>query len=101
MLVGLLTRIAGLALAGTMLTAIWLTTSGPAWQAGTATLGSIPRHAAFDASAWSTPLWQLACLAMSLAVFFTGAGALSFDRMLFSAPGEGKPAKPAAKPEGK
>ncbi|MDX9911686.1 MAG: DoxX family membrane protein [Phycisphaerales bacterium] len=100
-LVGLLTRFAGLALVFVMLTAIWLTTSGPAWQAGTARLGFIPGHDPFDGQAWTTPLMQLICLAMSLSVFLTGAGALSFDNMLFGGSAPAKPTKPAPKPEGK
>lgn len=90
-LVGLLTRLSGLALAGTMVTALWTTTIGPAIAYGTTWLFIIPLPLAQDGSAmmWHDPAayatlgWQLALFAMGLAVFFGGSGALSVDRLLF------------------
>lgn len=82
-LLGLLTRFSALNLAGTMLVAAWLTELGPAIQQGQTVLGIIPDRPAFDIAAWKTLFWQLALLAGAMSVFFTGAGALSLDRMIF------------------
>ncbi|MBL8764975.1 MAG: DoxX family protein [Phycisphaerae bacterium] len=83
LLIGMLTRLAALALGGTMIGAVWLTQIGPAVQSGKTVLGFLPDRSAFDIQAWQTPLWQVALLAMALSVVFSGAGALSIDRSLF------------------
>lgn len=87
-LVGLLTRVAAVMLAGTMITAIWLTQIGPAIQSGHAFLGFLPDQPAFGLDAAGNPVlvmlfWQLALLCISLALACTGPGFLSFDRALF------------------
>ncbi len=96
-LLGLMTGISSLALAGTMAGAIWLTTIGPAIQSGRTVLGFLPDHAAF-APAWIGPLWQFALLCAALGLAAAGSGAMAFDRLLFApAPPPPKPApKPAA-----
>lgn len=82
-LLGLMTRFSALGLAGTMVVALWLTEIGPAIQVGTTVLGFLPGYDRFDIGAWTRPLWQGAMLAMAASLFFTGAGALSIDRLLF------------------
>ena len=86
LLLGLLTRLSALGIAGTMVGAIWLTTIGPAIQSGQTTLGILPSHDLFDMYAWKTPLWQFALLMASLALFCTGSGAAGIDRLLFGNP---------------
>lgn len=86
LLLGLLTRLSALGIAGTMAGAIWLTTIGPAMQSGQTTLGFLPDHELLNIMAWQTPLWQFALLMASLAVFCMGSGALSIDRLLFGNP---------------
>lgn len=88
LLVGLLTRVSALSLAGTMLAAIWLTEIGPAIQSGNTVLSFIPAYGpfAFDAAnkfMFASLLWQTSLLCSALALTFTGPGALSFDRALF------------------
>ncbi|VAX38494.1 hypothetical protein MNBD_PLANCTO03-241 [hydrothermal vent metagenome] len=99
--VGLLTRLSALSLAGVMLVAIWLTTIGPDIQAGTAILGFLPDHPAFDTDAWAKPLWQLSLFCSAMALFFVGPGTLSLDRLLLGGPPKPAPAKPGPKPQGK
>lgn len=82
-LIGLLTRLWSLALVGVMLGAIWLTTIGPPIAAGTAVLGFLPPHPAFDAAAWSVPLWQFTLLMVVMALVVTGSGSLALDNALF------------------
>jgi uncharacterized membrane protein YphA (DoxX/SURF4 family) len=81
--VGLFTRVGAVGLAGVMGVAMWLTTFGPAFQSDTAFLMFIPGHDVFDVGAWTTPLFQLALLGASLALAFTGPGALSAHHFLF------------------
>lgn len=86
-LLGFFTRLACLPLAATMAAAIWLTQIGPAIQTGTTLLGVLP-SGIFDLQpdhdyAYTQLLWQLALLLMALALFLTGPGALSIDRVLF------------------
>lgn len=97
-LFGLFTRLAALSLAGVMLVAIWLTQIGPAIQSGSATLGFLPPHPAFDVSAWQTLLWQFSLLGAAASLFFAGAGGLSMDRAISGRPvvNKSKPA-PASK----
>jgi uncharacterized membrane protein YphA (DoxX/SURF4 family) len=87
-LVGLLTRVAATLLAGTMLSAIWLTQFGPAIQSGQTFMGFLPNHPAFGLDAAGNPVfvmlfWQLSLVCISLTLAFTGPGLLSFDRALF------------------
>mgnify|MGYP001794673027 CR=1 FL=1 len=82
LLFGLLTRISAVSLVGVMVTAIWLDTIGPAWQAGEVVLGFIPNHDVFSFD-WVKPLWQLLVLAATAGLMFSGAGALSLDRLFF------------------
>lgn len=89
-LVGALARIAGLALGGVMVGALWLTSIGPfllGGQSGWA--GFLPPMA--DFAAWQTFLLQLTVFCAATALLFAGGGALSVDRLVFGAPG----AKPA------
>ncbi|HZW08735.1 MAG TPA: DoxX family membrane protein [Phycisphaerales bacterium] len=95
--IGLLTRLAALALAGVMLGALWLTTIGPAIQSGNTVLGVLPDYPRFD-PAWQTPLMQFIVLCMALALFFAGPGTLSLDRLLLGGPARTPPAKPAPAP---
>ncbi|GJQ30072.1 MAG: hypothetical protein HBSAPP03_19560 [Phycisphaerae bacterium] len=97
LLVGLLTRLAAFGIAGTMLGAIWLGEVGPAIQAGTTILGFIPEHpggydVALAPTGYVTLLWQIALLAMALAVLLLGPGALSLDGAM------GKPKAPPPRP---
>ena len=93
-LFGFFTRLAALSLTGTIAVAMWLTQIGPVIQDGTAMYGFLPPHKPwYDPGLWATPLWQLALLGTGLALFFTGAGAVSVDRLLFKPKPAGAPAK--------
>jgi uncharacterized membrane protein YphA (DoxX/SURF4 family) len=94
-LVGLLTRASAIALAGTMLGAIWLTEIGPAMQAGTTVLGILPDRDPFSVDAWRALLWQLSLFMGAMALVVLGSGALGFDRKLFPPP---PPAPPPPRP---
>jgi uncharacterized membrane protein YphA (DoxX/SURF4 family) len=83
-LIGLLTRLWSLAIAGVMLGAMWLTQFGPAIQAGTARLGFLPGHDPFDSAAWQTFLIQFALFGAAMALAFAGPGRLSLDHVLLS-----------------
>jgi len=85
LLVGVLTRLSALATFGVMLMAMWTTMIGPAaMHSDDAILGFIPgADDPWAPSAYATLLWQLAVLAMSLAVVLLGPGPLSIDRLLF------------------
>lgn len=101
LLVGLLTRLAAVGIAGTMLGAVWLSEIGPAIQNGTTILGFIPEHpGAYDVAlapaGYVTLLWQLGLLAMALAVALLGPGGLSLDGAMGKKPASGP--KPAPKP---
>lgn len=98
---GLLTRLASLGIAGVMLGAIWLTVVGPAVQSGHAVLGFLPDHAAFDTDAWAKPMWLMALLCCSLALFFAGPGTLSIDRLLLGGPPKPAPPKPGPQAQAK
>lgn len=89
-LVGFLTRLSAFGLAGVAAGAIWLTQVGPAIQQGKTVLGFIPSHPAWGVDAagsalYSHLLWQVALLAMSLALMGMGSGAMALDRALFGA----------------
>lgn len=90
LILGLLTRISALVIAATMATAAWLTQMGPAIQNGTALLGFLPDLPWHDPRAWTTFFYQLTLLAGGLALVFSGAGALSLDRLLFGPMGRVK-----------
>ena len=87
-LLGLMTRIWAVGLAGTMVAAMWLTQIGPAMHGSDpAFLGFLPPLQISDPAVWTTA-WQtlfhqftLMCAAAALALI--GAGALSLDGMLF------------------
>jgi len=89
MLIGFFTRLAALPLAGTMLTAMWLTQIGPAIQHGTAVYGFLP-PGMFEYGAggyvYTVLLWQFALLMAALAMLLIGPGALSIDRLIFGGP---------------
>ncbi|MEO1535705.1 MAG: DoxX family protein, partial [Planctomycetota bacterium] len=86
-LFGFFTRLGSLPLAGTMGVAMWLTTVGPAVQQGTATLGFLPpgmfEFNAANQYVYTMVLWQAALLLMGIALFCTGPGFFSIDRLLF------------------
>ncbi|MBX3385333.1 MAG: DoxX family protein [Phycisphaeraceae bacterium] len=82
-LVGLLTRLGGVGLAGVMLGALWLDQIGPAVQMGGARLGFLPTHDMFDVRGWMPLLWQVSLLASSLALVLLGSGRLALERWLF------------------
>lgn len=86
LLLGLLTRLSALGIAGTMAGAVWLMTIGPAVQSGETMLGFLPNHELLDFMAWQTPLWQFSLLMAAFALFCTGSGGLSIDRLLFGNP---------------
>lgn len=79
-LIGLLTRIGAIMIAGVMATAMWLTEIGPAIQASQTHLGFLPAHDLWDTAAWKTLLWQFSLFGAALALLFAGPGALSLDR---------------------
>ncbi len=83
LLIGLITRLSALSLAGVMLVAIWLTTIGAAIQKGDAFLGFLPNNP-FLSFAWQEPLFQLIVLMSCLALFFAGPGTLALDRAIFA-----------------
>lgn len=101
LVVGLLTRVAGLATAGTMAGALWLTQIGPAIQQGNTRLGFIPNLDlyALDASGYTGLLWPLVLLAACLALALQGGGALALDNILLRSPAPApRPAPPKPAP---
>jgi uncharacterized membrane protein YphA (DoxX/SURF4 family) len=90
-LLGLLTRLSALSLAGTMAGALWLATIGPMVQ-----VGSTPEL--MDLKAWSSGLWQFALLMCALALFCTGSGGVAIDRLLFGNPFFYRAPEPAKQP---
>jgi uncharacterized membrane protein YphA (DoxX/SURF4 family) len=87
-LVGLLTRISALSLAGTMIAAMWLTELGPAIQSDSTFMGLLPAYGAYAMDEagkfkFMSLLWQFALCGCGLALMFAGPGYLSFDRALF------------------
>jgi len=87
LLIGLATRFSGLAVTGVMGMAMWLTQIGPALQSGNTWLGFLPMYDPWDVSTYATFLWQLALLAIGLALVFSGPGMLSLDRWIFGRSG--------------
>lgn len=98
LILGLLTRLSALSLAGVMLGALWLTQIGPAVQSGNTTLGFLPAHAAFDVSAWKDILWQFGLLCSAMALACVGSGTLAFDRALLGRSAHRSAPAPAAPP---
>ncbi|TVQ32692.1 MAG: DoxX family protein [Phycisphaeraceae bacterium] len=87
-LIGLLTRLSALALAGTMAMALWVTSIGPIvfGPADTASfLGVLPPLENFSPQAWNMWLWQFALLLSALALVFSRPGLLALDGLLFGA----------------
>lgn len=82
LLVGLFSRLGGLAVAWIMGVAIWLTAIGPAIQSGDAFLGFLPQPDLVMTN-YKDMFYQLALLAMGLAIAFSGGGMLSVDRFIF------------------
>lgn len=83
LLIGMLSRLWALAVACVMIGAIWLTGIGPAMASGDNVLGFLPNYPWGDMSKWMPLLWQVSLLAMALAVFFAGSGALAVDNAMF------------------
>lgn len=81
-LLGLFTRLAGLTLAGTMAVAFYLTSLGPFLETWVFSM-AIPDYTRFVA--------QIALFALAFGLVFSGAGALSLDRMLFGRPRAAEP----------
>lgn len=88
-LFGFLTRLWALALAGTMATAMLLTTVGPAVLSGAGFLGFLPDPQLANSQAWVaawTPmLFQFSLCVMGLSLALTGPGVLSVDHLIFRA----------------
>ncbi|MEZ6242728.1 MAG: DoxX family protein [Phycisphaerales bacterium] len=88
LLIGLLTRLSALALAGVMGVAMWLTTFGQAIQTDNALLGFIPTYGAWSEE-WLNPLLQFTLFMAALALVCMGSGAIALDRAIFApAPNE-------------
>lgn len=88
-LVGFLTRLWGLALAGVMVVAMLLSTIGPAFIGSDSFLGFLPAHRFGEpggawVAAWTPWLFQFVLLMSALGVFFSGAGRVSLDGLIFS-----------------
>lgn len=81
-LLGLLTRIAALALASVMVGALWLTEIGPDVLAGTARLGFLPAKPLLGGD-WQRFMLQFALLCSALALATGGGGRASLDRLVF------------------
>lgn len=90
-LMGFLTRLWALGLAMAMAGALLLTTVGPAAVGDGAFLGFLPQPRMSESEAWVaawTPmLFQFTLLMMALALASSGAGALSFDRLVIGSRG--------------
>ncbi|MCA9303130.1 MAG: DoxX family protein [Phycisphaerales bacterium] len=108
LLLGFLTRFSALGTFTVMLVAIWTTQIGPAAMqtmpgAPSPILGFLPNHGSLFAYEYTTLMFQLACAAMSIAVFFLGSGPIGFDRLIFGASRRdkylhGDPKAPASAP---
>lgn len=87
MLLGLMTRIWALGLAGVMAGALWLTQLGPAMASGAAFLWVLPAWEMDDparwTSAWQPMFFQFTLMCTALAVTLLGAGWPSLDALLF------------------
>lgn len=90
LLLGLISRLAALGTAGVMVVAMWLTQIGPAIQGGDPLLGFLPNPAnPWDPAAFKDLLWQFSLLGASIAMVFSGSGALSLDRVIFGPADDG------------
>lgn len=93
LVVGFLSRLGGLSLAGTMVVAMWLTEIGPAIQSGDTVLGFLPGLGGvpwFDAAkdVWVKLLWQFSLFCAGMALFFSGSGTLALERIFRSKPAD-------------
>lgn len=86
LLLGFLTRVWALGIAGVMAGAMWLTEMGPAIQKGTATLGFLPDYPVFG-EGWQHFMFQFALFMSAMALVFIGPGRMSLDSALL--PGRG------------
>ncbi len=90
-LIGLLTRLWSLGIAGVMVGALWLTSIGPVVVMGQpgwpGFFKVLPPIEGFSSQAWQTWLWQASLIAGSLSLACLGAGAMSLDRLFFGKPG--------------
>jgi len=88
LMMGLLTRLTALSLTGTMVSAMALTTIGPAITSGAGFWGFLPDPMLGDASAWvgawQPMLFQLTTLVIAFSLVLTGAGWLSLDCAIFA-----------------
>ena len=87
-IIGFLTRLSALALAGTMLTALWMTMVGPSVGAPDAFLGFLPAGETAmlgtpEHKTYSTLMLQLTTFATAFALVFIGAGSASLDRFVW------------------
>jgi uncharacterized membrane protein YphA (DoxX/SURF4 family) len=90
LLLGFLTRISALGTFCVMLVAIWTTQIGPAAMQTVPgdpapILGFLPNFGSLYAMEYKDLMFQLACAAMSVAVFFLGSGPIGLDRLIFGA----------------
>jgi len=90
LLIGLLTRLSALALAFTMLTALWLTQIGPSLGNPAAMWGILPDPAMGEQAGWNSLssgwlmlLWQSVLGAAALALSMMGPGGASVDALIF------------------
>ena len=94
-LLGFLTRLWALGLAGTMVVAMWLTQIAPAIGTDDAFLGFLPALQIDDPAlwikAWQTLELQLILMLAAMAVFFSGPGKVSLDAVLFRRSTDDKP----------
>lgn len=97
-LLGLLTRVSSLMIAGVMVGAIWLTSIGPVvmygnpgWPSFMPILPALNYATAETAmgtfAAWQSWCFQLAMLMASLSLACLGPGSISLDRIFFKKPG--------------
>ena len=90
LLIGLLTRLSALALAFTMVTALWLTQIGPSLGNPASMWGFLPDPVMSDlagwnslSSGWLSLLWQMMLGAAALALSMMGPGRASVDALIF------------------
>lgn len=90
-LLGLLTRLWSLGIAGVMVGALWMTSIGPVVVMGApgwpGFFEVLPAIDAFNPQAWQTWLWQASLIAGSVSLACLGSGAMSLDRLFFGKPG--------------
>ncbi len=87
LLLGVFTRLWALAILGTMVVACWLTQISPWLGESGAFVGFLPPWPLDDPATWTsayqTLFFQLLIMASAKALFFSGAGAFSVDRLIF------------------